>query len=118
MGFATSSVLGGLVFSLGLLLVAIVWPVTAFVAAGFEHSTANMYFMPLAMPIQQFGPPGAGVPMITWSGMANNLVPVIGGNLVGGSVLVGLTYFAIYRRGAPSNPAPMPTAPRGPTPEK
>ena len=59
-----------------------------------------MYFMPLAMLIQQFGPPDTGVPLVTWSGMASNLVPVIGGNLMGGSVLVGLTYDAIYRRGA------------------
>ena len=98
--------------------VAIVWPVTAFVAAGFEHSIANMYFMPLAMLVQQFGPPGVGAAPITWSGMASNLVPVVCGNLVGGSILVGLAYYVIYRRGAPADPASMPTAPKGPDPEK
>lgn len=99
-------------------VVAIVWPVTAFVAAGFEHSIANMYFMPLAMLIQQFGPPGTGVPLVTWSGMAGNLVPVIGGNLVGGSVLVGWTYYVIYRRGAPPDPTAMPAAPKDPAQER
>ena len=81
-------------------MVAIVLPVTAFVAAGFEHSIANMYFMPLAMLIQHFNPATTANGIVTWGGMAGNLVPVIAGNLVGGSVLVGLTYHVIYRRGA------------------
>jgi formate/nitrite transporter FocA (FNT family) len=80
-------------------ILAIVFPITAFVAAGFEHSIANMYLMPLAMLVQHFGPAAAGQPLITWGGMAHNLVPVMAGNLVGGSVLVGLTYHVIYRRG-------------------
>jgi formate/nitrite transporter len=70
--------------------VAIVFPITAFVAAGFEHSIANMYFMPLAMLLG--APVGA-------ADMARNLVPVIAGNLVGGSVLVALVYYMIYVRG-------------------
>lgn len=81
--------------------VAIVFPIGAFVAAGFEHSIANMYFMPLAMLIQHFGASAEGVAAITWSGMACNLAAVIAGNLMGGSVLVGLTYHVIYRRGPP-----------------
>ena len=76
--------------------VAIVLPVTAFVAAGFEHSIANMYLMPLAMLIEH-GAGGAAT--VTWTGVFGNLVPVIAGNLLGGSVLVGLTYYVIYRRG-------------------
>jgi formate transporter len=80
--------------------VAVVPPVTAFVAAGFEHSIANMYFMPLAMLLQHFGPEAlAATPPITWAGMLGNLLPVIAGNLLGGSVLVGLSYHLIYRRG-------------------
>ncbi len=79
--------------------VAIVFPVSAFVAAGFEHSIANMYFLPLAMLIQQSGAGPAGLDAVTWGGMAANLAAVIAGNLVGGSVLVGLTYYVIYRRG-------------------
>jgi formate transporter len=60
-----------------------------------------MYLMPLAMLVQ---PPNAAT-LVTWSGMAGNLVFVIAGNLVGGSVLVGLTYHVIYeRRRAPEPP--------------
>ena len=80
--------------------IAIIFPITAFVAAGFEHSIANMYFMQLAMLIQYFEPATAGNVMITWSGMLGNLVPVILGNLMGGSVLVGMVYFVIYRANA------------------
>ncbi|NMM13830.1 MAG: formate/nitrite transporter family protein [Rhodoferax sp.] len=87
-------------------MVAIVLPVTAFVAAGFEHSIANMYLMPLAMLIQHFGPLTAATGTVTWTGMVGNLLPVIAGNLVGGSVLVGLAYHVIYRRGAPSPGVP------------
>jgi formate/nitrite transporter len=79
--------------------VAVVPPIMAFVAAGFEHSIANMYLMPLAMLLQHFGPL-AGTTPVTWGGMLGNLLPVIAGNLVGGSVLVGLTYYVIYGRQA------------------
>jgi len=76
-------------------VVAIVFPITAFVAAGFEHSVANMYFFPLAMLL--------GAPVTAWD-MVANLGPVIAGNLVGGSVLVALVYWAIYlRAGAESS---------------
>lgn len=87
-------------------MVAIVLPVTAFVAAGFEHSIANMYLMPLAMLTQYFDPALAGTAHVTWAGMAGNLVPVIAGNLVGGSVLVGLAYHVIYRRTQEIEPGP------------
>jgi formate transporter len=70
-------------------VVAIVFPITAFVAAGFEHSIANMYIMPLAMLL------GAPIDAVD---VARNLVPVIAGNLVGGSVLVALVYYVIYIR--------------------
>jgi formate/nitrite transporter FocA (FNT family) len=71
--------------------VAIVFPITAFVAAGFEHSIANMYFFPLAMLLRA----AAGAPAeVSW--LWTNLVPVIAGNLVGGSVLVALVYHVIY----------------------
>jgi len=81
--------------------VAVVPPIMAFVAAGFEHSIANMYLMPLAMLLQHFGPLGA-TPPVTWGGMLGNLLPVMAGNLVGGSVLVGLSYYLIYGRQAKS----------------
>jgi len=89
--------------------VAVIFPVFAFVAAGFEHSIANMYLMPLAMLVQQAGP-ATGPTAVTWAGMTGNLLPVIAGNLLGGSVLVGLTYHAIYRGpelpGADAPPSP------------
>lgn len=83
-------------------MVAIVFPISAFVAAGFEHSIANMYFIPLAMMLKAAGaalPPGGET--ITAAGFAWNLVAVIAGNLVGGSVLVALVYHVIYRRATP-----------------
>lgn len=98
-------------------MVAIVFPITAFVAAGFEHSIANMYLMPLAMLIQHFNPTTAGLAAVTWAGMAGNLVPVIAGNLVGGSVLVGLAYHVIYRRGTPAEARSSSAGPAGPTPD-
>ena len=72
--------------------VAIVFPISAFVAAGFEHSVANMYFIPLGMMLQ-----AAGGQPVELAGLARNLGPVIAGNLVGGSVLVALVYYVIYR---------------------
>ena len=72
--------------------VAILLPISAFVAAGFEHSVANMYFIPLGMMLQ-----AAGGQPVELFGLARNLVPVIAGNLVGGSVLVALVYYVIYR---------------------
>ena len=83
--------------------VAILFPISAFVAAGFEHSIANMYFFPLAMLLKWHGlalPPGGDA--ITVYGMLGNLGPVIAGNIVGGSVLVALVYWVIYLRGRPA----------------
>lgn len=80
-------------------VVAIVFPISAFVAAGFEHSIANMYIIPLAMLLQTLDAAAPGpAPVITLGGLFRNLVPVILGNIVGGSVLVGLVYHVIYRR--------------------
>ena len=84
--------------------VAIVFPISAFVAAGFEHSVANMYIIPLAMLLQTFGNVGATANTVTWVGFFSNLVPVILGNIVGGSVLVGLVYHVIYRRAPGQSP--------------
>jgi formate/nitrite transporter FocA (FNT family) len=86
--------------------VAIVFPISAFVAAGFEHSVANMFFIPLAMLLQHFGNIGANSNTITWVGLFGNLVPVILGNIVGGSVLVGLVYHLIYRQERQKRPGP------------
>ena len=78
--------------------IAIVFPISAFVAAGFEHSIANMYIVPLAMLIKTFGTSTIIADSVSWMGLLTNLVPVILGNLIGGSVLVGLIYHVIYRR--------------------
>ncbi|MFP5460765.1 MAG: formate/nitrite transporter family protein [Gammaproteobacteria bacterium] len=88
-------------------VLAIVFPITAFVAAGFEHSIANMYFIPLGMLLVESGAvaaPAAHAP--GWAGLFGNLAPVIAGNLVGGSVLVALVYHLIYRKAAPASELP------------
>jgi formate transporter len=71
-------------------IVAIVFPIAAFVAAGFEHCVANMYFVPLGSFL------GGD---ISWSAFVfKNLIPVTLGNLAGGAGMVGLVYWIIYRR--------------------
>jgi len=77
---------------------AVMLPVMAFVAAGFEHSIANMYLMPLAMLVQQGSSTLTTLPPVTLSGTLGNLFPVILGNLLGGAVLVAGVYHIIYRR--------------------
>jgi len=82
-------------------VVGLVLPVSAFVAAGFEHCIANLYFLPLAWLIVHTAAPPADidVSVITVSGIVHNLVPVTLGNIVGGAGLVGFMYWAIYRKG-------------------
>jgi formate/nitrite transporter FocA (FNT family) len=69
---------------------AIIFPITAFVAAGFEHSVANMYFVPIALFIKQFDPAfvadlGLDVTNLTWGNfLIANLLPVTIGNIIGG----------------------------------
>ncbi len=77
--------------------VAIVFPIAAFVAAGFEHSVANMYFIPVALMLKAAGASGAGIDAITVGAMFANLGVVILGNIVGGSVMVAAVYRLIYR---------------------
>ncbi len=72
-------------------VLAVVFPVTAFVAAGFEHSIANLFFFPMSMLL--------GAPM-GWADAAGNLLPVVAGNLVGGTAAVAGVYYAIYLRPA------------------
>ncbi len=71
-------------------IIAIVFPISAFVALGFEHSIANMYLIPIAMLIGDSG--------ISVGDVAANLLPVTLGNVIGGGVLVALTYWLIYIR--------------------
>jgi formate/nitrite transporter len=83
-------------------ILAIIFPISAFVAAGFEHSVANMYFISLGIFLRGHvaAPAGTDLSTIDWSGFASNLVPVTLGNIVGGSALVALVYYFIYRRGS------------------
>jgi formate transporter len=77
---------------------AIIFPISAFVAAGFEHSVANMYFIPLGILLKDRVPAGA-VEHLDWSSLWTNLLPVTLGNIVGGALLVALVYSFIYQRG-------------------
>jgi formate/nitrite transporter len=88
-------------------VLAIVWPISAFVALGFEHSVANMYLIPIGMLA------GAAPDVI---GFAHNLFWVTLGNIVGGAGGVALVYWTIYLRpGARRDAAPGP-AERPPVP--
>lgn len=77
----------------------VVFPISAFIAAGFEHSIANMYFIPLGMLLKD-RVSVAGAENLTWAGFCSNLLPVTLGNIVGGGVLVALVYYFVYRHRA------------------
>ena len=89
-------------------VLAILFPITAFVAAGFEHSIANTYFLPMGLLIHDRAPASfwhasgtspSDFPDITWThALVDNLLPVTIGNIIGGSVMVGLAYWLIYVR--------------------
>ncbi|GAB6899084.1 formate transporter FocA [Kineosporia succinea] len=88
-------------------IMAVIPPVTAFVAAGFEHSVANMFFLPVATLVKALAPEsfwtsiGAGPEQfahVSWTAFAHNLLPVTIGNLVGGAVIVGGLYGLAYLR--------------------
>ncbi len=85
-------------------IAAIIFPITAFVAAGFEHSIANMYFIPIGLFIKAFDPAfttGTGLDLanLTWSNFfINNLIPVTIGNVIGGTVFVAAMYWLVFLR--------------------
>jgi formate/nitrite transporter len=72
--------------------VAILFPIAAFVACGFEHCIANLYYFAMALLLA----PDSSVLLL--DGMLRNIVAVVIGNMIGGSVLVGLVYYLIYIR--------------------
>jgi formate transporter len=90
-------------------LLSVLFPITAFVAAGFEHSVANMYFIPMGLLLRgrpevvAATPAGAeGLAALGWEGfLLGNLLPVTLGNVVGGAVMVGLVYWFVYLRPRP-----------------
>lgn len=87
-------------------IMSILFPITAFVAAGFEHSIANMYFVPKALMIKNSADSSFWESIhsnpemyenLTWSNfLSNNLIPVTIGNIIGGAVMVGLVYWFVY----------------------
>ena len=89
-------------------ILAIIFPISAFVAAGTEHSVANMYFIPIGLMVKNFG--GAAFfqnigktaldfPNLTLGNFfLDNLLPVTIGNIIGGAVMVGLIYWFVYLR--------------------
>lgn len=108
-------------------ILAVIPPISAFVAAGFEHSIANMYFIPIGLFIKagaaqsfwaSIGKSAADFPNLTWGRLfLGNLLPVTIGNIIGGAVMVGAVYWFVYLRrqmqaasvagrGGPSEPTP------------
>jgi len=89
-------------------VVTIVPPIAAFVAAGFEHSIANIYFIPIGLFIKAgapdsfwgaIGKTAADFPSLTWTNFfVANLLPVTIGNVIGGSVMVAAVYWFVYLR--------------------
>ncbi len=85
-------------------ILAIIFPITAFVAMGFEHSIANMYFIPAGLLLKtnpeivsQLN--GADLSNLTVPGfIVKNLIPVTIGNMVGGAIFVGTIYWILYLR--------------------
>jgi len=94
-------------------ILSIIFPISAFVAAGFEHSIANMYFIPIGLLIKDFAPDSfwqmkavvdAGITPATYANLTwgafflKNLLPVTIGNIIGGTGFVGLAYWFCYLR--------------------
>jgi formate/nitrite transporter len=74
-------------------VLAILFPISAFVACGFEHSVANMYFLPIGIMLASGGPAQLSV-----LGALSNLALVTIGNILGGTILVALVYWFVYLR--------------------
>jgi formate/nitrite transporter FocA (FNT family) len=96
-------------------ILAVIGPIAAFVAAGFEHSVANMYFISIGLLIKRddgfvssLDPP-PDLAGLTWeSFFLDNLLPVTIGNVVGGAVMVGAVYWFVYLRRQTPDPASIP----------
>jgi len=88
-------------------VVGLYMPIMLFVLSGFEHSVANMYYVPaglVASGIEKYAALGAeagiNLDVLTWSNfLLHNLLPVTIGNIIGGSILVGLFYWFCYVKG-------------------
>lgn len=108
--YGLARLLAGVVFCLATTdrVLAILFPISAFVAAGFEHSVANMYFIPIALFIRAFAPlefwDGIGqttapYDALTWGAAVwRNWLPVTIGHIIGGVAMVAAVYWFIYLR--------------------
>lgn len=96
-------------------ILAIIFPITAFVALGFEHSVANMYFIPAGLLIKQSPQvleaaqnalgQAPDLSRLTISGfLVHNLLPVSIGNIIGGGFLVAIIYWFVYLRRSAAEP--------------
>jgi formate/nitrite transporter len=92
-------------------VVTAVPPIAAFAAAGFEHSIANIYFIPMGLFIKtgasdsfwnSIGKTAADFQALTWENFVGNLIPVTIGNMIGGSVMVAAVYWFVYLRNRPA----------------
>jgi formate/nitrite transporter len=103
-------------------ILAIIPPISCFVAAGFEHSIANMYFIPIGLFVKYFGDAkffetigktAADFPKLTWGNFfLVNLLPVTIGNIIGGAIMVGLIYWFVYLRKPATAAMPAAAAPK------
>lgn len=89
-------------------ILSIIFPITAFVTAGYEHCVANMYFIPIGIMVKKTAPANfwtaigktaEDYAVLRWDNFfITNLLPVSLGNIIGGAMLVGLVYWFIYIR--------------------
>ena len=85
-------------------IMAIIFPITAFVAMGFEHSIANMYFIPAGLLLKTNAAITGQLADMDFSNLnlygfvVRNLVPVVAGNMIGGAIFVGTVYWILYLR--------------------
>jgi formate/nitrite transporter len=82
-------------------ILAIFFPITAFVAIGYEHCVANMYFIPMGLLLKgaEIGTAGLELNNLTWPAfLIDNLIPVTLGNIVGGAIFVGSIYWLVFMR--------------------
>ncbi|MBW8039758.1 MAG: CBS domain-containing protein [Planctomycetes bacterium] len=96
-------------------ILAIIFPITAFVALGFEHSVANMYFIPAGLLLKQtpqvlsaaekmLGQAPDLSRLTIFGFLIRNLLPVTIGNIIGGGLLVSIIYWFVYLRRAAAEP--------------
>ncbi len=78
-------------------ILAIFFPIMAFVAMGFDHVVANMFFLPAAI--------FAGVPGLSWGDVLLNWLLAGTGNLVGAVVFVSTSYWYLFLKDTPEEPA-------------